>query len=186
MSDFDTLRWGDSDSLTFFTATSPSNITVQKTKQLVHAYWRRPLTWKVLVYVVPQLPAAESGTFTATLLAVIGIGQSVSPLIAIPITVAPTAGVYAPVMQTFDLPAQDIQLQFALDASAATQEEAPEFWNFAAFAAPLTEPQGYTVVGDMLAGPDGARDQTRRMPDQFAEPRWMPPGFQDGTLRYRR
>lgn len=185
MSDFDTLRWGDSATLDFFKPGQPA--TAQTTKQLVHAYWRRPLTWKLLVVARPQLPSTEGGTFHPVVNVTIGIGQSISDTIPLVLTVAPVAGVYSPVVQFFDIPAQDIQVNVSLDAGAgATQETDPEYWQFSAFAAPFTEPYGYTVVGDHLLGPEGGQHQTRRMPDQWQEPRWMPPGFDDGEIRYRR
>lgn len=187
MTDFDTLRWGDKDSLSFFVANNPaSNTPIQNTKQLVHAYWRRPLTWKLLVYIAPMLPASETGTFLVTANVTIGIGQSISDTMPFAVSIAPVAGLYAPSVTVFDIPAQDIQVNMTVNASGATQESESEYWSLSAFAAPFTEPYGYTVVGDFMMGPEGTQHQPRVTPDQIQAPRWMPPGFVDGHTRYRR
>lgn len=177
MSDLDTMRWGDTQALTV-----PGG-GVGMTKQLVQGHWQRPLVWKLLFVIIPQVAAGETGTFKAILNLTIGIGQGTGT-IPIPITLAPTAGVYAPVIQSLDIPAQDVQVMFSVDATAASVEGAADTFTFSAFIAPFTEPRVLADVRDMIQG--GHWAPPREDPDQRGMPHWMPPGFEDGMLRYRR
>lgn len=183
MTDVDTLRWGDTDSLTFFTTGSGGNLSVKQTKQLVAAKWQRPLTWKLLVNIIPNLQGTgETSTFTPLLQLYVGVGQGMIQ-VAIPITLAPTAGVYLPVVQFFDIPAEAYQAAFTLDVSGASQETKAETFTFSAFTAPFTEPRGYTDLRDMFRKVHGLPE--RNEPDREGLPRWMPEGFDDGQLKYR-
>jgi hypothetical protein len=184
VSDFDTLRWGDTQTLAFSTVGAAFPTGPQATKQLVHAHWRRPLTWKLLVNIQPSLPAVEAGTFQLIMRLTVGCGGGMQT-IPIVFASAPVAGVYAPILQFFDIPAQDMQIAFDVNLAPATDDTLPHAWLFGAFVAPFTEPAGSTdtaaLLGQMLQ-----QQPSRADPDNQELPRWMPPGFDDGELRYRR
>jgi|SRR5215472_11797878 len=182
MSDVDTLRWGDTDSVTFFTVGSGTLVLVKDTKQLLHAHWERPLTWQLLVVITADLPVTEHGTFIVTLHLTIGVGGGMKQ-VNIPITITPVAGAFAANITNIPIPAQDVQLFATIDATGNTQETLPETWNLSAFIAPLTEPAGYTDTRNYIAGRPPHLDLD---PDNASLPRWMPPGFDDGEVRYRR
>lgn len=189
MSDLDTIRWGDTQTLVFAPAAggSPAGLFgPPQTKQLVHAHWSRPCTWKVLVYIAPTLPASEAGTFNAAAQITVGCGGGMVQFGRI-YTFAPTAGVYTPQLDIFDVPAQDIQAQILLNGTTpATQDVDQESWLTAIMVAPITEPAGYTDVADMLRKLAVDMPHNLRNPDSEGLPRWMPEGFEDGELRYRK
>lgn len=189
MSEVDTLRWGDVQTLAFQPAPGGAGgfTGVTSSKQLVHAHWQRPCTWKVLVSIHPQLPATELGTFKVTVQFVIGCGGGFISFDRV-YTFAPTAGVYTQQLDIFDVPAQDIQASVTnIDLSGATQDALAESWLAGIFVAPITEPAGYTDLRDIVrAVTEHFRDrQGYREPDHEGQPRWMPPGFDDGEVRYR-
>lgn len=181
MSDFDTLRWGDTQDLAFSALTGPFPTGPQSTKQLLHAHWQRPCLWKVLVAIQPNMGAVEAGTFTPTLRLTVGCGGGMM-VIPLPIASAPP---YPNILQFFDIPAQDIQGVFDVNLAPASDETLPHSWLFGLFAAPFTEPAGYTDASALLKQAL-AQPVSRGDPDNHELPRWMPPGFNDGELRYRR
>jgi hypothetical protein len=184
VSDFDTLRWGDTQTLSFATVGAAFPTGPQPTKQLVHAHWRRPLTWKLLVNIQPSLPAVEAGTFHLIMRLTVGCGGGMQT-IPFDFVSAPVAGVYAPVLQFFDIPAQDIQIVFDVNLAPATDDTLPHSWLFGAFVAPFTEPSGSADTAALLTHAIG-QSASRADPDSRDMSRWIPPGFEDGELRYRR
>jgi len=184
MSDIDTLRWGDTQTLRFTEAgAGPASLVgPAETKQLVHAHWPRPLTWKLMLVIQPQVPANETANFAASFLVTLGVGAG---MVQIPLgaTLFTLAGGYQPVTLFFELPAQDVQVFATVDVSLAVSTQGMSFL-FGAYIAPLTEPAGYTEIRDtMLRVLDRERPPTDS--DSQGMPHWMPPGFDDGELRYR-
>lgn len=179
MSDHDTLRWGDTQGLTI-----PGG-GIATTGQLLHAFWQRPLAWKLLVVIAPQPAAGETGSFVATLNLTIGIGQGLGTVrIALP-PIAPVGGVYPALVQNFDIPAQDVQLSVEVDANGASSEGDSNLFTVSAFIAPFTEPRVMADLRDALCNPEGYQSRANAHPDGQGQERWMPPGFDDGMLRYR-
>lgn len=184
MSDIDTLRWGDTQTLTFNPGAA-ALVGVPQTKQLVHAHWQRPCTWKVLVWIAPTLPPGEAGTFNAALEITIGCGGGMVTFDRF-YTFAPAAGVYSPQLDIFDVPAQDIQARILINGiTGATDDTRQHSWLTACMVAPITEPAGYTDVADMLRKLAQNMPANLRDPDSEGLPRWMPEGFEDGQLKYR-
>jgi hypothetical protein len=180
MSDHDTLRWGGSEGIQVFggqTGTTP---------QIVHAHWQRPLAWKLLLIVVPQLDPTESGTFAVALQASIGIGQGVIT-VTIPVgnITASAPGMAPALIFNLDVPAQDVNLQATVDGSAASGEGTNNRFTVSIFMAPLTEPRVMADIRDALCNPAGYESRALSDPDHRGQERWMPPGFDDGMLRHR-
>ena len=178
MTDIDTLRWGDSQTL------SVPGGSIQQSVQIVQGRWQRPLAWKLLVVIIPQVAAGETGTFKATMNLSIGIGQG-TVTVPIPFSIAPTAGVYSPVIQNLDIPAQEVQISFTVDATGATAEGDANAFTVSAFIAPFTEPRVLMDLRDALVDRAALASRALAEPDRDGLPRWMPPGFDDGMLRYR-
>jgi hypothetical protein len=187
MSELDTVRWGDQQTLLFTPnlAGPAALIGVTATKQLVNAHWRRPCTWKLLVSIQPFMPSIEASTFHPQMNLFVGCGGA-NVTIPVAFTVAPAAGVYSPILQFFDLPAQDIQVNFQVSMAGASDDTFPHSWLFAALAAPFTEPDGYTMTSEYIKQLIPSLDSRAVDPANRQLPHWMPPGYEDGELRYRR
>lgn len=188
MSEIDTLRWGDTETMNFTeggaaTFTPP---TPKSTKQLVHAHWNRPLTWRLMLIFEATVPAAETATFAAVALVTVGVGGGQKETV-LANAVFSLANGYATSVQFFDIPAQDMQVRFILADISGAASVQPHSFAFSAFAAPLTEPAGYTEI--LKIAKRAVRIEPEQRPPESGDstglPHWMPSGFDDGELRYR-
>jgi hypothetical protein len=166
MSAHDTLRWGDTQSIPVTAGEAPSS----QTRQLLQLHWRWPLSWTVLLVMVPQFGPAENQTFLVTWQVTIGIGQAIQtfPLLY---TFAPSGGVYAPQTPTLTIPAENLQMIATLTTVAGGAANDTDYMLVGAFGAPVTEPHAMTSLRDGLPH-DGERVD------------WMPEGFHPERLRY--
>lgn len=173
MSDLDTLRWGDTQTLAFDPGVAdPKGMA---TRQMVSAKWRRPLGWVCNVVIAPQFNA-ETGTFVFQARITQGIGGGLVTSVKT-YTLAPVGGVYDPIFDSFELAAQDIQIDVALVRTAAAVG-GPESVQIGVFVAPITEPHAMTAILDQT---DGGLPPPHR--------RWMhdspSPGFEPAPLGYQ-
>ena len=155
MSDLDTLRWGDTQEL-LFTPNSDATVAAPS-KQMVAAHWRRPLGWVVNVVINPQLNSDETADVILDVTLTQGSGGAIiSGHKRYTMTLA---GGYAPVLDSFQIAAQDIQV--AVSASIKNgASAAQEGLQVGVFVAPVTEPAAAARQTDAL----------ERMP---ADPRYM-------------
>ena len=184
MTDIDTQRWGDSQVLQVTTTAGENALAVSK--QLLQAHWQRPLLWKVLTVIRPDIPAGENVTFIVTVTLNIGVGQA-SIQAPFTYTFAPVGGVYAPQVIFQDIPAQDIQGQVSVAVSGGGSPTVPagDAFYVALLAAPFTEPRAVTDMRDLFLASLPPRGDALADNSQGGM-RWMPPGFDDGEVRYRR
>jgi hypothetical protein len=128
----------------------------------------------------PNMQAGENVTFVVNALLRVGVGQANQQVPLATFVFAPAAGVYTGQTAFFDIPAQDMQVQFsvAVQGGGTPTVTTGDGFTVSAFAAPHAEPGGIMQIRDGMA-------QAIREPDQDGQPRWMPPGFNDGELRYR-
>jgi len=180
MSDVDTMRWGDSQTLKIVNAAGEDVSFLSS--QMLNAHWQRPCVWRLLVSVSGQFDAADAGTtFTVTVFLRVGVGQT-NELIPI-LTINWTVGTTADTTVFFDIPAENMQMQFQVSdlANAPGGGVNPnDFVKVVALAAPRAEPGGISQIRDGLPGNDGIRE-----PDRDGMARWPGGGFEDGELRYR-
>jgi len=170
----DTLRWGDSHTFTglasYFSDTSVPSLF---SRQMIAAHWRWPLSWNLWVAIVPSFEAETTGIITITLQTTIGIGQAIATF-PIVYTLSPTSGVYLPITDQKLIPAQDLQIIAQLDATEATKGVNDNL-TIGVFVAPQTEPHAMTHLLDKMV--HGERPE---------EVQWMPPGFNEAPMGYRR
>lgn len=169
-----TLRWGDTETIVGgLNAPSTTEGSGQAaSKQLIAAHWRWPITWNCQFILIPSLPG-ETQVFTVDLNIIIGVGQAMMGFDKL-YTLTRTAGVYLPIMDNFQLPAQDIQAKVFVNAQGA-QTGTHNSIQVGMFVAPMTEPHAMTMVLEELARGNS--------PDQA---RWMMEGFEPSPLAYRR
>jgi hypothetical protein len=175
MSEIDTLRWGDVQSISGLQKMVAETSIVLKTKQMISARWRWPLVWVLRVAFVPQFAADESGTFTITVTVQLGTGGG---LLEFPFfyTLAPQPdGSYRAITDAQLIPAQDCQVFVSVTSSTATGTSLDTLL-VGAWMAPETEPHAMTRMHDMLAAASTA--------PPHREARWMREGFQDDPLNY--
>jgi hypothetical protein len=176
MSDVDTMRWGDSQTLLM---SGIGENAAPVSGQLLNAHWQRPCVWRLMLAIQPNITAGDTTVFVVNVLLRVGVGQANSLIPLATFVFAPTAGVYTGQTTFFDVPAQDMQVQFSAGVQGGgTPMEPGDSITVSAFAAPHAEPAGISQIRDGIAA--GIRE-----PDQDGQPRWMPPGFNDGQLRYR-
>lgn len=170
MTAHDTLRWGDVES---FRMRSGENLNVTS-KQLLQAHWRWPLTWTVQFIALPSIDLVnETSTFTLTFRVTVGVGQA---QITYPLVYTFAPPTFAQVVDQKFIPAQDLQIIATLTGTVAALVK-EESMVVATFAAPMTEPHAMT---HLLDHHEGAADRLQK-----AE-HWMPPGFNEERLAYRR
>jgi hypothetical protein len=99
-------------------------------------------------------------------------------------TVFTLAGGYQPVTLFFEVPAQDVQVFARVDVTNAVSTQGMSFL-FGAYIAPLTEPAGYTEIRELIRQAMNNAERPSSDSDSQGLPHWMPPGFDDGELRYR-
>jgi hypothetical protein len=174
----DTLRWGDTQALpglqNLNTAGGMGRGTTATTKQLAQSHWRWPIVWKAKILINPTFGESESVTFVVTVRITVGSGQGQMTYTKV-YTLAPTAGVYSPVVDTEDVPGQDVQW----DASVSVQGNATptttgeDHLQIGIFTAPLsTEPHAGTHLLDLMRGHEPNHTE------------WIPPGFREAPLHY--
>lgn len=110
----DWLTWGDGKTLHFVGGTNET----QSTNQIVRAHWPAPTTWSIVLGVRPgdfgDTEASASLAITAEL--TIGVGRA-SIMVQRTFSIeAPEVGHATPLLETFELPAQDIQGQVRIAA----------------------------------------------------------------------
>jgi len=187
MSDIDTMRWGDAQTLNFANAMpNPSGAEnfLLPSKQMLNAHWQRPLLWKLMISVTPQVDDSvmEGFAFSLTAFLYVGVGQANS---LVPLDIFNFSGVppYTPVTKFYDIPAENYQLLFQLMYPFGTSLT-QSYVLVSAFTAPFTEPRMVTDVREYVGR---GRDLPRRADAGSDEqPRYFPPGFEDGQMTYRR
>ena len=172
MSDVDTMRWGDTQTLLLAHVAAVEGQTQLVSSQMLNAHWQRPCVWRLMLSINPAI--SGNATTAVTVFLRVGCGQANQ---LVPITVFNAASGSGFEVLFFDIPAENIQVQFSLGPVGGLVALGDQV-TVSAFAAPHSEPGGITQIRDSLK--TGIRE-----PDQDGQPRWMPPGFNDGELRYR-
>jgi hypothetical protein len=186
VSDFDTMRWGDTQTLLLKDAiANPEGTPFLQTKQMLNAGWQRPLLWKVMLSIVPSIDAVDAGvpiTVDVFYSIFVGVGQANAQ---IPLGVQVFAGPpYDATVQFFDIPAERIQMQFLTLVTPAVPANSTSSVSVSAFAAPFTEPRVLTDLRELMR--HGRDIPDRDEPDNAGQQRWMGPDFNDGVMRYRK
>jgi hypothetical protein len=187
VSDFDTMRWGDTQTLDLSTAVVNADLDASLivSSQMMNAKWQRPITWRLMISVAPQVGALDEGVVISVQVNLfVGVGQANQIVPLASLTFNPP---YAGVTQFYDVPAETMQCQFEVITTppAVTLGTAV---TVTAMAAPVTDPRGIVDVRELLREhlakglPSRSSDPT----DGDGQPRWMPPGFDDGVMRYRK
>jgi len=176
----DTLRWGETQTLVvpvgFNGDVSPvpeGTTPPLVTKQMLAAHWRWPLSWVVTLIMQPAFNADETNTFYVQWQFTVGVGQAICTFYYL-YTFAPTGGLYTAQNVQLFTPAQDLQVNAALACPSGAVSSKPESFNLAAFSAPVTEPHAMTHLLDKARG-----HAEEHVP-------WMPPGFNETDMGYRR
>jgi hypothetical protein len=175
MSEVDTMRWGDTQFVSLISTAAAGEGGVSRSNQMLNAHWQRPCVWRLLVSMAPQLVAGETLTFDIVILLRIGVGQANQ---VVPLATFSFAPPYAPVIFRDDVPAENMQLQFAIQNLSGLPTNLSDGVTVAAFTAPRAEPGGIVQIRDHMG-------QGVREPDRDGLPRWMPRGFDDGEVKYR-
>jgi hypothetical protein len=165
----DTIRWGDTQQLVYQAGSQDVAQNIA-TKQLISARWRWPLTWTVLVIIVPSFGSLESATFTLTIIVQVGCGSAMVQY-PIPYTIAPVGGVYVAQSAQLFIPAHDLQMGAVLTGTPVNS--AAGAVSCTLLTAPMTEPHAPTQTMETLRG------------SQPGVHPWMPEGFYEDRLRYR-
>lgn len=190
MSDIDTMRWGDTQTLNLAQGAGESSFT--PSKQMLNAKWERPVVWRLLLSVVYQVDPADVGlTFTVNIFLQIGVGQASQqvPIASVNIIATSPPTLIAPLF--FDIPAETMQVQFFV-GNFGNQPRPTDSVTVTAMCAPHAEPGAVAQLRD-VGVPDPNKASMR---DREGMPRWigtphpdhepgMPLGFDDGELRYR-
>lgn len=176
MSDVDTMRWGDTQSLSLLAASGESANAFSK--QMLQANWQRPVVWRVMLSISASIGADDAAlTFDVQPILFIGVGQANAP---VPLPPVHFATPFASSVQFFDIPAESIIMQFAI-LNLSNAAHADSSINVAAFVAPHAEPGAIVQMRDKMGAPRHWVDP----PDLQGQPHWMREGFDDGQLRYR-
>jgi len=176
MSEVDTMRWGDTQSLLLTKAEAAGEGGVATSSQMLNAVWQRPCVWRLMVTIDPSIePGDAAVTFDIAILLFVGIGQANQK---VPLAVQHFATPFNPVTLFFDIPAEAMQLQFAVQSLSNAITDPNSLVKVSAFAAPHSEPAGIVQIRDHM-------NRDVRSPDRDGLPRWMPAGFDDGEVRYR-
>lgn len=190
MSDFDTMRWGDTQTIQLVNASelTETGFSVYRTSQMLNAKWQRPLLWKLMLSVAPVIDAADAGAgllLDVLVSLFVGVGQANAqiPLATFAFTNA-TIPPYAGQVLFYDIPAEAIQVQFTAATSIAIPSTSTSYISVSAFAAPFTEPRVLTDIRELTRRDRPIPD--RDEPDNSGGQRWMGPGFNDGQMRYRK
>ena len=178
MADLDTLRWGDSQSLTFGPFGAGDTAKPMTSKQLIASHWRWPCVWALRVVWRPFLAEGENATFTLAVDVTLGSGQSQATARFIYV-MAPVAGAYLPINDLQFIPASDIQVQALLLGSTplgvpGTQQHI----DCGVFVAPYSETHAITRIYEKTLEP-GQGESPRYLGDNPARP------FQDDRLHYK-
>jgi hypothetical protein len=180
MSDVDTMRWGDTQTLNIGVAGGETSVV--QSSQMLNAHWQRPCVWRLMLSVAPAIPTGETVDFDVVALVRVGVGQANQLVPLATLTFTNAAGYPAQTL-FFDVPAQDIQVQFTVSVHGGgvpTNQKGDAFV-VSAFVAPHSEPAAIAQMRDAVGG----NPHRIQEPDHEGHPRWMPPGFDDGQLRYR-
>jgi hypothetical protein len=165
MTAHDSLRWGDTKG---FTLAAGEAATDMPTQQLVSARWDYPISWTVLLVMVPQLDPAETQPFTVTYKITVGVGQGTQTY---PVTYGFTAaGFYVPISDQKTIPSQDLQIIASLTGNPSVNEG----FLIGAFAAPVTE---VFALRELMRAARGEGEK---------HVQWMPHGFYPEEMGYRR
>ncbi len=171
--DATTQRWGDQ--LTASVTSSGGILPVSwstNTKQLIAAHWRWPLMWGLRISIVPALDATETATFTITITCTVGSGQTAIPVV-FTYVLAPVAGVYAPINDLQQIPAEDVQVIATVTGQPAAAAGVKDNIVVGAVIAPFTDPHGLTRLYDWMMTPPNEQPEGGRWMDgrPFADQR---------------
>jgi hypothetical protein len=173
VSEQDTMRWGDTQSVLLSAGAAFEN-GFAASSQMLNAHWQRPCVWRMMLSIAPEMASGDTLTFSVQVLLRVGVGQANQQ---VPLITLPFGPPYAPVVEFFDIPAENLQLQFLVGAVSNTPL-ANDRVIVSAFVAPRAEPGGIVQIRDHMK-------QDIREPDHDGLPRWMPRGFEDGEVAYR-
>ena len=164
----DTLRWGDAQNVQIVNGALAIE-TVSITRQLAQARWRWPLMWGLRIGITPQVGNGETLTFTVQYKVTIGCGQNSADMF-FNYTIAPAAGLYLPVTDFIELPAQDIQVIATVNSPGGSG--VTDNFQVSAFLAPTTEPHAMTHLFEHLVegDPEGVRWTTEHHQPSAAQP----------------
>lgn len=194
MSDVDTIRWGDTQSVNIAAAAvsvegAPS---VALSKQMLNAKWERPVVWRLMLTLFAQVGVDDQSNITWDVQVFVQVGVGgVNQLV--PLAFVHFASPYAPSIQFFDIPAEAMQVQFQVqNVVGVILDPHADIVTVTAMCAPHAEPGAIAQMRD-VAVPDPGHTSQR---DREGLPRWigtphpehepgMPQGFDDGELRYR-
>ena len=150
MSQHDTMRWGDTQTLNLLAAAAYNGETgvFLASKQMLNAKWERPVVWRLMLSVSYNVVAADVGvTFAVPIFLQIGVGQAsqLVPLASVLVvaTVPPT--VIPPLF--FDIPAEAMQCQFFVGPVSTATPNAGD-----SARRPPTGPRGHAAL-DWYAPP---------------------------------
>jgi hypothetical protein len=174
VSEVDTMRWGDTQTLLLanVVATGEGSVVKLQSSQMLNAHWQRPCVWRLMLSINPAI--AGNATTLVTVLLRVGVGQA-NQLTPLATFLATTAS--GPSVLFFDIPAENIQVQFTLGPVGGVITNGDQV-TVSAFVAPHSEPAGIVQIRDVMG-------QGIREPDRDGLPRFMPAGFEDGELIYR-
>ncbi len=175
--DATTQRWGDQVTANATSTGGLAPVTwVNFTKQLIASHWRWPIMWGLRISIVPQLDASETATFTITVSCNVGSGQTAIPVV-FTYLLAPVAGVYAPINDLQQIPAEDVQVIATVTGQPAAAAGVKDAIIVGATIAPFTDPHGLTRLYEWM----------EKSPDEQPEGgRWMHGRpFADQKLTYR-
>lgn len=192
MSDLDTMRWGDTVAIPLVQAqlVVGEGEGVYQTQQILNAVWQRPVVWRLLLSAKWLLAPEDVGSsVTIAIYLRVGVGQANQeiPLTTIILTMETATGFIQP--QFFDVPAEALQVAFqvvAVTSQTGNAFDPNSILTVTGFVAPHAEPGSLAQIRDnvkLAMGDDPKRGP--QDPDRRDLPRWMPPGFDDGEVRYR-
>jgi hypothetical protein len=182
MSDHDTMRWGDTQSILLTAAASSVEgaIPIAVSKQMLNAKWERPVVWRLMVSIATQIGVDDAAiTFDVLINLQVGVGQANQ---IVPLALVHFATPFASSIQFFDVPAEAMQLNFQIGNVAGGPIADPsDSVTVTAMCAPHAEPGSIAMMRNAMHAATHVES-----PDSQGLPRWMPEGFDDGELRYRR
>jgi hypothetical protein len=156
--------------------------------QLVNAHWRWPLTWQTLVCIVPQFSPDEVGAMVVRLDWTLGSGDAQNTFQTFyTVSLDPTTGLYTSVIDTETiLPGADVQVVLGALLPVAEASGLPaltttsvDVLDIGVFVAPQTEAHALLLLLEGFS-------KDERFGAGEREGGWMPPGFNEEPLGYRR
>lgn len=191
MTDFDTMRWGDAQSVSLQTALDTAGTAAGyfEVQQTANAKWTRPCIWRVMLALETLTDADGVGvTFDVQPYIRVGVGQAnvripldvISVTLAQPDTLLP--GIF------LDVPAESLQVAFRLQNFANGENLGQSTILVAAICAPHAEPGNIAQIRDAIRDAMGIDPLKGPVDPDRGNARFFPPGgpFYDPPGFYRR